>query len=73
MESGFASTESLLRVLGIDLAARDIRMPEELGNQEKIRQWTGPALIIHGEQDQLIPFSHAQALFSACASAEKNW
>lgn len=72
VESGFASTESLLRVLGIDPAARGIQMPAELDNQEKIRQWTGPALIIHGELDQLIPFSHGQALFSACPSAEKK-
>ncbi|MFN2437133.1 MAG: alpha/beta hydrolase [Desulfotignum sp.] len=72
VESGFAGIESLLRVLGIDPAARGIRMAPELDNQEKIRQWTGPALIIHGEQDQLIPFSHGQALFSACPSSEKK-
>ncbi|WP_024333652.1 alpha/beta hydrolase [Desulfotignum balticum] len=72
VESGFASTGSLLRVLGIDPSARGIQLPAKLDNQEKIRQWTGPALIIHGEQDQLIPFSHGQALFSACPSPEKK-
>ena len=72
VESGFASIEGLLRVLGIDPSARGIHMAPELDNQEKIRQWTGPALIIHGEQDQLIPFSHGQALFSACPSSEKK-
>jgi pimeloyl-ACP methyl ester carboxylesterase len=72
VESGFASTESLLRVLGIDPAARGIHMPAKLDNQEKIRQWTGPVLIIHGERDQLIPFSHGQTLFSACPSSEKK-
>jgi pimeloyl-ACP methyl ester carboxylesterase len=72
VESGFAGTESLLRVLGIDPAARGIRVPAVLDNQEKIRQWTGPALIIHGELDQLIPFSHGQTLFSACPSSEKQ-
>lgn len=72
VESGFARTESLLRVLGIDPAAQSIRMAPELDNREKIRQWTGPALIIHGEQDQLIPFSHGQALYDACPSSEKK-
>lgn len=72
VESGFASTENLLRVLGIDPAALGIRMPSELDNREKIRQWTGPALFIHGEQDQLIPFSQGQTLFSACPSSEKK-
>jgi pimeloyl-ACP methyl ester carboxylesterase len=72
VESGFAGTESLLRVLGIDPAARGIQVPADLDNQEKIRQWTGPALIIHGEQDQLIPFSHGQALYDACPSSEKK-
>ncbi len=72
VESGFASTGSLLRVLGIDTAGLGIQVPAELDNQEKIRQWSGPALIIHGEQDQLIPFSHGQALFAACTSTEKK-
>jgi len=72
VESGFAGTESLLRILGIDPAARGIRMAPELDNREKIRQWIGPALIIHGEQDQLIPFSHGQALYDACLSSEKK-
>jgi pimeloyl-ACP methyl ester carboxylesterase len=73
VESGFAGTESLLRVLGVDPAAQGIRMAPELDNREKIRQWTGPALIIHGEQDQLIPFSHGQTLYDACPASEKNF
>ncbi|MFU8768301.1 MAG: alpha/beta hydrolase [Desulfotignum sp.] len=72
VESGFADTESLLKVLGIDPAARGIRVPAGLDNREKIRQWTGPALIIHGELDRLIPFSHGQTLFAACPSAQKK-
>jgi pimeloyl-ACP methyl ester carboxylesterase len=72
VESGFAGTESLLRVLGVDPAAQGIRMAPELDKREKIRQWTGPVLIIHGEKDQLIPFSHGQALYDACPSVEKK-
>ncbi len=72
VESGFAATESLLRALGIDPAALGIRLAPEMDNQEKIRKWTGPALIIHGEQDQLIPFFHGQSLYDACPSSEKK-
>jgi pimeloyl-ACP methyl ester carboxylesterase len=72
VESGFADTGSLLRVLGIDPGSRGIQVPAGLDNREKIGQWTGPALIIHGEYDQLIPFSHGQSLFDACPSSEKK-
>ncbi len=29
-------------------------------------------MIIHGEQDQLIPFFHGQSLYDACPSSEKK-
>ncbi len=72
VESGFAHTESLLKVLGVDAAAMGIKVPPDFENHVKIARWTGPALIIHGEFDQLIPFSHGKDLFDACQSAEKK-
>ena len=40
---------------------------------DKIRDFDGPTLIIHAEQDHIIPFSDGQALYEACQSAEKTF
>lgn len=41
-------------------------------NLRKIRQYSGPLLVIHGQQDTLIPPQHAQRLFEACPSSQKK-
>jgi len=72
IESGFAYAGPLLRLLGINPDA--IGFKEEMGfrNLDKIRTWDKPALIIHAELDQIIPFSDGEALFHACPSSEKT-
>jgi hypothetical protein len=40
-------------------------------NRTEIRSVTCPTLIIHGRADQLIPFSHSQALHDACPAERK--
>ncbi len=65
VESGFARTGPLLAVLGI--------MPREpfdetrgFRNLDKMGMVTVPTLIIHAQNDRVIPVSEAQALFTAC-------
>ncbi len=72
IESGFAYAGPLLKVLGINPAS--IGFHEEMGfeNIEKIRQWRGPALVIHAEFDHIIPFTDGQALYDACGSENKE-
>jgi len=72
VESGFAYTGPLLQLLGVDTAA--IGFTEEIGlrNIDKIRTWPRPALVIHAELDNLIPFSEGRALYDACPSPEKR-
>ncbi len=41
-------------------------------NLERIRSFDRPLLVIHGEDDEVIPFSHGRELVDACASADKN-
>jgi len=41
-------------------------------NLKKIRQYQGPLLLIHGQQDTLIPPAHSQRLYDACPSAHKK-
>lgn len=72
IESGFAHTGKLLKVLGIDPAVMKMDRSSGFENHEKIRQWAGPLLVIHGEFDQLISFSQGKDLFDACPSVEKT-
>jgi fermentation-respiration switch protein FrsA (DUF1100 family) len=41
-------------------------------NLSKLRQYTGPLLLIHGENDTLVPPHHSQRLFDACPSQRKK-
>jgi uncharacterized protein len=73
LESGFAWARPLLNILGIDPDA--IGFKEETGfrNVDKIKAFDKPALIIHAEQDHIIPFSDGQALYNACSASDKTF
>lgn len=72
IESGFAHIIPLLQRLGADLRAIDLQQESALQQTDKIRAFTRPTLIIHGDQDHIIPFSDAEELYNACPSAEKR-
>jgi len=72
IESGFAYASPLLRLLGINPEAIGFKEQKGFRNLEKIKTWDKPALIIHAEFDQIIPFSEGQALYEACPSPEKT-
>lgn len=73
IESGFSRTGPLLRLLGINTVSLGIKDDEIFHNIEKIRCFsTGPALVIHGEKDHIIPFADGQALYDACRSPDKT-
>ena len=71
VESGFARILPLLRLLDID----DPELTEESGpgNLEKIKRIQKPTLIIHAENDQIIPFAEGEALYAASGAAEKTF
>ena len=72
VESGFAYAGPLLGLLGI--AIYDIGFEEAKGfrNIDKIHTFRKPTLIIHAEDDHIIPFSDGEALFDACPAADKT-
>lgn len=41
-------------------------------NLSKLRHYTGPLLLIHGENDTLVPPDHSRRLFEACPSKNKK-
>ncbi len=71
VESGFAGTLALLRVLGLDARAYGITEADGFGNLEHVRSYAGPTLFIHGARDDLIAPGEARALYAASPSAQK--
>ncbi|MBF0382982.1 MAG: alpha/beta fold hydrolase [Magnetococcales bacterium] len=70
IESGFAYSIPLMeRLGGLSLDADE---SQGFGNHAKISQVTVPTLIIHGEEDQIIPVADGRALFDAAASNKKH-
>jgi len=76
IESGFAYTLDLLSRIGVPTGP----YPKETGtdaeidriNRDKIARYPGPTLIIHAEQDGIIPLAHGKALYQASAAAVKD-
>ena len=72
IESGFAQTVSLLRHLGIDADALGIKESDVFSNADKIRYYTGPTLIMHAEQDHIIPLDHGKTLYQSSPAQNKE-
>ncbi len=72
VESGFAYSGPLLQLLGVELNTVAFTEKKGFRNLEKIQLVKKPTLIIHAEYDHIIPFSEAQALYSASASKDKT-
>ena len=71
IESGFASILRLIKHLGFPtefLGMNDITFP----NTAKIRSIALPTLILHGEDDSLIPVAEARDLFENAAAKRKR-
>jgi alpha-beta hydrolase superfamily lysophospholipase len=73
IESGFAYTVPLLKLVGIDADSLGISEQHGVANLEKIKTFAKPTLIIHAEQDHIIPLSDGQALYQACPATEKHF
>ncbi|MCP4664936.1 MAG: alpha/beta hydrolase [Deltaproteobacteria bacterium] len=72
IESGFAYAGPLFELLGVNIAALGFKEEAGFRNVDKIRDFEKPTLIIHAEQDHIIPFSDGQALYDACQSPDKT-
>src|SRR5260221_6840943 len=70
LESGFADVPSLLRQLGVAPEIVD-KTGDESGNMRKLSELKMPLLVIHGEQDVLLPIEHGERLYQASAGIPK--
>lgn len=73
LESGFAQTLPLLATLGLRLELQGADETEDgFGNLDKIAAVTVPTLIIHGEDDRLIPVENATDLYQHSGADQKT-
>jgi len=72
IESGFAYTGPLLRLIGVDTEQLGFKESQGIQNLEKIKTFTEPTLVIHAEFDHIIPFADGQALYEASPAADKR-
>ena len=72
IESGFAKTLPLAKVMGLDLEALGVSEEQTFNNSEKIKKFTKPTLILHGQRDQLIPLWQAEQLMADCGAKGKE-
>ncbi len=72
IESGFAETLPLAKVLGLDLESMGLHEGQTFNNGGKIEQFDKPTFIIHGQYDQLIPMWQAERLHAACGARAKE-
>lgn len=73
IESGFAFALPLLRLLGIDTERLGVTEEGSFENYNKISAFNRPTLVIHAENDHIIPFSDGQKLFENAADPEKQF
>ncbi len=71
IESGFADTVALIRRLGA-YVPEGTADGDTVGQTDKIAQYGGPLLVIHGSADFIIPAADARALLAASGSERKR-
>ena len=73
IESGFAQTQALLQLFGVEMGALGLSEEEGFRNLDKVRTFGKPTLIIHAEFDHLLHFNEGQALYEASPASEKTF
>ncbi len=64
IESAFSSTRDMAKTM-FPLGFLSSIIPNNYNNLEKIRRLNIPKLIIHGEEDEIVPFNMGMSLFEA--------
>ncbi len=72
IESGFSDTLALLARLGAQIKGADESLAG-FSNAAKMEQVTIRSLIIHGQEDVLIPATDGQELYRRCAAVDKRF
>ena len=73
IESGFADEAPLFKLIGTTAQLAGFKKGDGFLNREKIKNYAGPLLIIHAEQDHIVPFSQGELLYNSCPSKDKKF
>ena len=71
IESGFADEGPLFTLIGTTPDSVGFKKEDGFLNGEKIKNYTGPLLVIHAKQDHIVPFSQGEILHDTCPSKNK--
>jgi uncharacterized protein len=72
VESGFASARRQIERLGLSRLFDHVEQSIGFGNDLKIKSIHIPTLIIHGEEDAIIPASEGRALYALSGAEQKT-
>ncbi|OPY74701.1 MAG: 2-hydroxy-6-oxononadienedioate/2-hydroxy-6-oxononatrienedioate hydrolase [Syntrophorhabdus sp. PtaU1.Bin050] len=72
VESGFAGARNQLKRLGVTHLFKDVKDVIGFGNDLKIKEITIPTLIIHGQEDEIIPTEEGRTLYTLSGSRNKS-
>ena len=72
LESGFARTLPLLRLVGVPVERLGLAEADGYDNEDGMRRVAVPTLILHADGDTIIPLEDARRNFAACAAEDKR-
>ena len=72
IESGFATEYPLLDLMGIAPSSIEFSLNDGFGNLEKIKKYKKPLLIIHAEEDHIVPLSEGELAYKTALSKNKK-
>jgi pimeloyl-ACP methyl ester carboxylesterase len=72
VESGFARTLPLLRLVGVPVERLGLTEADGFDNREAMRRVTMPTLLLHADDDDIIPLEDARLNVEACGAQDKR-
>jgi len=72
IESGFAEESPLFELIGMTADQAGFQKEDGFLNGEKIKKYIGPLLVIHAEEDHIVPFRQGEELLNLCPSDNKK-
>lgn len=72
VESGFARTLPLLELVGVPVERLGLTEEDGFSNREAMRRVRIPTLLLHADEDDIIPYEDAELNFAACGAADKR-
>ena len=72
VESGFANEYFFLDLMGIDKNTINLNTKDGFENFKKFKEYKKPLLVIHSDEDHIIPLSEANIIFESVKSKHKQ-